>query len=171
MFFTEFTTTQWRDLLNRPRAVKTNDVLDGTSHTAMFAEIKRGLVAGSQSTYNPGLQAQDVRQVPNAQGIPPIAACMQQPSAVTGNVFRYPGLQYHRSFAFTSFYTHGKSPNDPTVDCCDLTSGHVTARSYHPGIANVGFTDGAVKSINSTIAVGIWRNLGSRADGTPVQAP
>jgi prepilin-type N-terminal cleavage/methylation domain-containing protein len=172
IFFTEFTNPQWQQLGNRPRSVKISDVLDGTSSTAMFAEIRRGISATSGGPpFTPALLPHDV--VNSAAGTtPPSGNCDVLPTAITsGTVYRYAGLQYHRSFAFTSFYTHTKVPNSPKIDCTDLTSGHIAARSYHPGIVNVGFTDGAVKNINASISLTIWQNLGSRADGMPTQAP
>ena len=57
---------------------------------------------------------------------------MQNPATTTtGTVFRYGGLQYYRGFAFTSFYSHTKVPNDPTLDCTDLNGGHIGARTDH----------------------------------------
>ncbi len=179
MFYTEFTTFQWATLLNKPVGVKINEALDGTSTTAMFAEVRRGHCAGSSPAScpvnSPLFASQDLAQsaasVANAPGTAPPAICTQPPSTLTGTVLRYPGLQYHRSFIATAFYTHTKVPNDPTADCQDLTSGHLTARSYHPGGVNVGFSDGAVKWISSSISLPVWRNLGSKADGNPAQIP
>jgi prepilin-type N-terminal cleavage/methylation domain-containing protein/prepilin-type processing-associated H-X9-DG protein len=173
IFNTEFATRQWVDFSNVPRPIRMNDVLDGTSSTALFGETKRGFVAGSQTAYTPALEAHDLVQVAAAvaTSMPPSGACVASPSTTTGTVFRYSGLQYWRSLAWVSFYTHTKVPNDKTIDCSDTAGGHITARSYHPGIVNVAFADGAVKSINSTISLTIWRNLGSRADGTPAQVP
>ena len=173
MFFGELGNPQWANLSNRPRGVKINETLDGTSNTAMFAEIKRGLAGGSQTgTFTPGVESHDLVQVPNAQAVPPIATCMQTPAATTGGtLFRYAGLQYHRAFSFTSFYTHTKVPNAKTVDCSDTASGHIAARSYHPGVVNVGFSDGSVKLINSSINLTVWGNLGSKSDGTATQLP
>jgi prepilin-type N-terminal cleavage/methylation domain-containing protein/prepilin-type processing-associated H-X9-DG protein len=184
MFYTEGTGTQWVALLNRPRAVKASEVLDGTSNTAIFAEVRRGICPGNTPTSCPTVgiyEPQDVVQVTNAQSAPPtaangtasppIAGCTQATNAVTGTIFRYVGLQFHRSFSFTSFYTHTKVPNDKTVDCTDLASGHITARSYHPGGVNVALADGSVRWINSSISLPVWQNIGSRTDGFATQLP
>jgi prepilin-type N-terminal cleavage/methylation domain-containing protein/prepilin-type processing-associated H-X9-DG protein len=177
MFFVEFTTTQWVTLVNRPRAVRMADILDGTSNTAMFAEIRRGICAGSSTTSACALTAippvpQDVLNSSGISTFPPPAVCTQSPTAVTsGTVYRYAGLQYWRSFAFTSFYTHTKVPNDPTMDCTDLNAAHLAARSYHSGGVNVGFCDGSVRFVSNNIDLTTWSNIGARADGQVVQIP
>jgi prepilin-type N-terminal cleavage/methylation domain-containing protein/prepilin-type processing-associated H-X9-DG protein len=171
------TTTQWQKYANRPPGVRILEVRDGTSNTAMFAEIKRGLFAGSQSGgYSPALVPQDSFQpasaVNTADPTTPPAACAANPATVTsGTVFRYPGLQYYRSAMITSFYTHTKPPNNLTIDCWDLNSGHATARSYHPGGVHVGFCDGSVRFITEGIDLATWKNLGSRDDGAVVNIP
>ena len=41
----------------------------------------------------------------------------------------------------------------------------VTARSYHPGVVNVLAMDGAVRTVDNSIDIGVWRALGTRAGG------
>jgi hypothetical protein len=41
----------------------------------------------------------------------------------------------------------------------------ITARSYFPGSVNVAMMDGSVRTIDNTIALGIWRALSTRAGG------
>jgi prepilin-type N-terminal cleavage/methylation domain-containing protein/prepilin-type processing-associated H-X9-DG protein len=173
IFFVEFTSTEWRTLLNHPRTVRMSGVTDGTSNTAMWAEVKRGLVAASQSAnYSPPLVPWDVASVSDATSLIPTGKCAADPATVTsGTVYRYAGLEYCRSFAFTSFYSHTKVPNDPTLDCTDLNSYHGAARSYHSGGVNVCFCDGSVRFISNNIDLATWQNLGSRSGGEVVQTP
>jgi prepilin-type N-terminal cleavage/methylation domain-containing protein/prepilin-type processing-associated H-X9-DG protein len=172
VFFVEFTNTQWGTLLNKPRAVKISGIIDGTSNTAMWAEIKRGNVAATQSSgYSPPLTAWDVVNSADADKLDPTGTCAALPSATTGTVYRYPGLQYCRSFAFTSFYCHQKPPNSPIIDCTNLNCYTGAARSWHNGGVNVAFCDGSVRFITDSIDVATWRNLGSIADGQVVQIP
>jgi prepilin-type N-terminal cleavage/methylation domain-containing protein/prepilin-type processing-associated H-X9-DG protein len=173
LFFVEFTNTQWNTRLNRPRAVRISDVIDGTSNTVMWAEVKRGLFAGSQSKdYSPSLVPWDVASVSDATSLIPTGPCAADPSTFTsGTVYRYAGLEYCRSFAFTSFYSHTKVPNAPTLDCTDLNSFHGAARSYHSGGVNVCFCDGSVRFISNNIDLVTWQNLGSRGGGEVVQLP
>src|SRR5439155_9580716 len=46
LFYVVTINTQWTTYKNHPPAVRANEVTDGTSNTAMFAEIKRGLCGG-----------------------------------------------------------------------------------------------------------------------------
>lgn len=48
------------------------------------------------------------------------------------------------------------------------TYASVTARSYHDGIVHTLMMDGSVKVINNSIALRIWRALGTRASGEVV---
>ena len=72
----------------------------------MWAEVKRGNVAGSQTQatpYSPSLVAWDTLNDSNAPALTPTGNCALAPTAITtGTVYRYAGLQYYRSFAFTS---------------------------------------------------------------------
>jgi prepilin-type N-terminal cleavage/methylation domain-containing protein/prepilin-type processing-associated H-X9-DG protein len=168
VFFVEFTNTQFNMLGNHPRCVRMTDVTDGRSNTAMFAEIRRGNLASSSTT--PPFDPQDVRSVAAmsaADQLTPPATC----NAQSGTAYRYAGLEYYRSFVVTSFYAHTKLPNDPSGDCTDLSNGHITARSYHSGGVNVGFCDGSVRFVADSIALNIWKNLGSRADNQPINPP
>jgi prepilin-type N-terminal cleavage/methylation domain-containing protein/prepilin-type processing-associated H-X9-DG protein len=177
IFFVEFTNAQWNTLLNRPRTVKITAIPDGTSNTAMWSEVRRGIVADSQNgtskPYNPAtLVPWDVVLVGDASPLVPTGKCAALPSAITsGTVYRYAGLEYCRSFAFTSFYCHQKPPNSPIIDCSDLNCYTGAARSYHSGGVNVCFCDGSVHFITDAIDVATWQNLGSRADGVPIQLP
>jgi prepilin-type N-terminal cleavage/methylation domain-containing protein/prepilin-type processing-associated H-X9-DG protein len=173
VFFVEFTNAQWNTLLNRPRTVKISGIADGTSNTAMWSEVRRGLVAGSQSSaYSPALVPWDIASVSSALALVPTGNCVGNPAAITsGTVYRYAGLEYCRSFAFTSFYDHTKAPNATTTDCTDLSAFHIAARSYHTGGVNVAFCDGSVHFISDSVDLATWRNIGSIADGAVVQLP
>jgi prepilin-type N-terminal cleavage/methylation domain-containing protein/prepilin-type processing-associated H-X9-DG protein len=173
IFFVEFTNPQWHTLLNHPRTVTISGVSDGTSNTAMWSEIKRGVYAGSQSMmYGPPLVPWDIASVSDASALVPAGTCAADPASVTtGTIFRYAGLEYCRSFAWTSFYAHTKLPNARTLDCSDLNSFHGAARSYHPGGVNVCFCDGSVHFISDTIDLTTWQSLGSRGGGEVFQLP
>ncbi|MCI0458633.1 MAG: DUF1559 domain-containing protein [Gemmataceae bacterium] len=173
IFFVEFTNTQWGTLLNKPRTVKLSGITDGTSNTVMWSEVRRGLVAGSQSRgYAPPLVPWDIVGVRSAGALTPTGSCAAAPAAITsGTVYRYAGLQYCRSFAWTSFYAHTKQPNSPIIDCSDLNCFTGAARSWHSGGVNVCFCDGSVRFIADAIDLATWQNLGSRSDGLVTQLP
>ena len=50
------------------------------------------------------------------------------------------------------------------------TYGAITARSFHPGGVNAMMMDGSVRFIKNTIALNVWRGLGTRAGGEVLSA-
>jgi len=156
----------------QPRGISISGITDGTSNTAMFAEIIRGNnVSGSY-------QPQDVRFFvwSNAavDDLVPPANC----NATSGSAIRYVGGQYYRNFIPTSLYSHTRVPNSPEGDCADLTSrtgdtgalfaAHITARSFHSGGVNVCVADGSVRFVRSTVTLDQWRAFGTRANGETI---
>jgi prepilin-type N-terminal cleavage/methylation domain-containing protein/prepilin-type processing-associated H-X9-DG protein len=150
-----------------PRGFRFSEIIDGTSNTAMFAEVKRGNNSSGSS------DPQDVRLVafanPATDDLVPPASC----SSTGGSMVHYAGLQYYRNLMATSLYTHTRLPNAPDGDCLDTTqragdtgtlfAGHITARSYHSGGVNVCMTDGSVRFISNGIDLLSWQALGTRA--------
>ena len=41
----------------------------------------------------------------------------------------------------------------------------ITSRSYHPGVVNVALADGSVRTVGDSVALPIWRGLGTRSGG------
>jgi prepilin-type N-terminal cleavage/methylation domain-containing protein/prepilin-type processing-associated H-X9-DG protein len=148
--------------------VKLLDVTDGTSNTAMFAEIRRGA--------RPGSDRFDVTVVPqpqwglgsaatNPNNITRSSACDKTSPANNDT-----GLRYYRGFPTAVLYTHTVPPNSKDRDCIDQlgTQFHLAARSAHPGGLNVALADGSVRFIRDTIAFATWQALGTRAGGEVV---
>lgn len=52
-----------------------------------------------------------------------------------------------------------------------ITYAVVTSRSYHPGIVQIAMMDGSTRSIPNTVDLTVWRAIGSRDGGEPIQAP
>lgn len=157
----------------RDNPVGLESIGDGTSNTALFAEVKRGAA--------PGRDNLDVTRVPPAQwnkpgtdagtnpnNLAPPAAC--DTPLLTANST---GLQYYRGSPPTDLYTHTVPPNYPRRDCMVLTEDqfHLAARSYHPGGVNVGLADGSVRFISDQIHPAVWRALGTRNGGELVEIP
>ncbi|MBN9122579.1 MAG: DUF1559 domain-containing protein [Planctomycetes bacterium] len=152
-----------------PKGFKITEITDGTTNTAMFAEIRRG--NNTAGTFDP----QDVRLItfanPAADDLVPPSNCGQN----SGSFVRYAGLQYYRDLMATSLYTHTQLPNAKSGDCLDLGqrsgdtgtlfAGHVTARSYHSGGVNVCMGDGSVRFVRDSIDIVNWRAMGTRANG------
>jgi prepilin-type N-terminal cleavage/methylation domain-containing protein/prepilin-type processing-associated H-X9-DG protein len=171
VFWVEYTSRQAAWYNNNPRRVKILDIADGTSSTAMFAEIKRG--------WNDTSRPRDVQDPLTTSGnySTVVTTTTTQPTDCTNASppsFRYAGLQYYRpDVIWTSLYSHMMTPNSQSYDCVDasLLRGVVTARSYHQGGVNVGFCDGSIRFITDGIDQRTWQLLGSRADGLPASLP
>jgi prepilin-type N-terminal cleavage/methylation domain-containing protein/prepilin-type processing-associated H-X9-DG protein len=166
-----------------PGAYRITDVTDGTSNTAMFAEIIRG-DNSSPTTVPP--KPQDARIISSGwvtdgqrvvNGTDTFSAC----NVASGGI-RYGGLMYYRDFLPTEFYTHTVPPNFKGGDCLDgtvrpgemtgsaLWAGHIASRSYHTGGVNVCFADGSVHFVADSIDPTIWYQLGTRAGGEAINS-
>jgi prepilin-type N-terminal cleavage/methylation domain-containing protein/prepilin-type processing-associated H-X9-DG protein len=147
-------------------AVRLTDITDGTSNTAMYAEVKRGDNDGKYdalSITSLDFGTWDASQAAN--DTTPAAGCDPGGSP---SFFDYTGLQYYRGLMWTAFYTHTVPPNYTKHDCVrsvGLDRGHQAARSYHTSGVNVLFADGSVHFITNSISMTTWRALGSRGGG------
>ena len=151
---------------------KLSEISDGTSNTAMFAEIIRSKAVANTAAEIPIPDLVNVYILSSAFAsadmvVPPIT-CATFP----GTRIRYRGEEYYRDLPMTGWYAHTTVPNNRLWDCGDnsFATGHLAARSYHPGGVNVGFTDGSVKFIKNTINLAVWYALGTRSGGEIVSA-
>jgi len=178
IFFFEFSSTQIMNG-NKPGAVKIDGVKDGTSNTAMFAEVLRGSRQGITDTATARVYPWDKFATgvpagyiyPPANYVPGTAAPAPPVCGDTGTSVRYVGLQYHRAFMETSMYTHAVPINWKGNECTDLNGALQAARSNHTGGVNVGFTDGSIRFITDSIDPVMWAYLGSRGDGVAASLP
>jgi prepilin-type N-terminal cleavage/methylation domain-containing protein/prepilin-type processing-associated H-X9-DG protein len=156
---------------------------DGTSNTAMWSEIKRGEGSINGNYKGTPYQPYHVRYLNTAwsdwgsapsTSNPNPTGQLVPPSDCGSNVTAayYAGTAYSRDYpGFTSSYAHTQVPNSPTGDCMDPNNNaHVAARSYHSGGVNVVFTDGGVRFIKSSVALTVWRGLGTRGGGEVLSA-
>ena len=157
--------------------VRLTDIGDGTSNTAMYAEIKRGLTASSSTSATSAAATSKTRvqALDYASGwdTPSQAASdLSPPAGCFGTTFTtyydYTGDQYYRNLAWTAYYTHTVPPNWTTPDCVrsvGLDRMHIAARSYHTGGVNVVRADGSVVFVRDSINIATWRAFGTRAGG------
>jgi prepilin-type N-terminal cleavage/methylation domain-containing protein/prepilin-type processing-associated H-X9-DG protein len=165
-------------------AVRISEVDDGTSNTALVSEVKRGASpeasatdpyrvavavwnGGPTSQETPGETAAGTRPRWNNNNFsPPVTACDAVPPPGFGEV----GLRYYGNAFLSVFYTHTVPPNNAGRDC--YSAGgleiHLAARSYHPGGVMVGFGDGSVRFVTDGIGPDVWKAVGTRAGGEPV---
>jgi prepilin-type N-terminal cleavage/methylation domain-containing protein len=158
-------------------------ITDGTSNTAFFAEIKQGRGDSTSSTiamtntdvawYTTAYNIPFGNYDPPGTGVGNTTSNLNYPSACDispAPVWRYRGKQYYRGVMVTSYYSHTLVPNDKRHDCIrgtGLDAGHLAARSYHPGGAQVSMGDGKVNFAGENIDGNVWKALGSMGGGEP----
>jgi len=145
---------------------KLSEIIDGTSNTAMYAEIRQSRFGASPPALDQSNKLDPVQLGTDSDFSTLIGR--QTPGASCQTVtsrLNYRGNQYYRWIPQTTNYTHTVPPNYTGVDCGDsaISAAHIAARSYHSGGVNVCFADGSVHFIKSSINLVTWRALGSRA--------
>jgi prepilin-type processing-associated H-X9-DG protein len=163
----EFTNAQFNTLGNKGTTVKLTGITDGTSNTAMSAEILRGYNEASTAP----LRRHEINRLSPAfaNNLVYDPACAS-PGAGT---IRNSGLQYYRMSIQSSRYTHVTRPNDPRQNCVDgsFDRGYISASSAHTGGVNAAFCDGSVRFFTNSIDELTWQLMGSRSDGQVFTAP
>jgi prepilin-type N-terminal cleavage/methylation domain-containing protein/prepilin-type processing-associated H-X9-DG protein len=153
-------------------ATRMADIRDGSSNTALFAEVLRGA--------RPNHDELDVTVVPanlwgpasqasvNTNNLTPPAACNTPTTTLN-----YTGLQYQAGSFIGALYTHTRPPNSKDRDCIVFVTfdqGHLAARSRHSGGVNVARVDGSVLFVKETISPQVWRAFGTRGGAEIVSA-
>jgi prepilin-type N-terminal cleavage/methylation domain-containing protein/prepilin-type processing-associated H-X9-DG protein len=167
------------------RGMRTADFIDGLSKTAMMAERTRGTANFSFPEKSDNISVVGVTlSLTNGENDANLLynACL---SAVVNPSFsfyqqgRYAaspgfGLQFSDGWAYawyiSTLYNHVAPPNWTGYDCglgssiMDVPSEHaiVSARSMHPGGANLLKGDGSVTFESENIDRAVWRALGTR---------
>jgi prepilin-type N-terminal cleavage/methylation domain-containing protein/prepilin-type processing-associated H-X9-DG protein len=157
--------------VNAPfRGFTLQSVADGTSNTALYAEIRRGNRDLTRDTAARVLDHPVWDSALPANDLAPAAGCLTAPAGSDAT-----GLQYWRgSVVWTMMYTHTMRPNDPNPDCyrsVGLNKGHFASRSYHGGGVNVVRADGSVTFVTDTVDFQrTWRPFGTRMGGETIDA-
>jgi prepilin-type N-terminal cleavage/methylation domain-containing protein/prepilin-type processing-associated H-X9-DG protein len=145
-------------------------ITDGLSNTAMFSETRRSRsTTGALTDLTPTDPLAVVRLTTINSQVPDAGCAV----ASAASYITYRGQMYYRaSVSWTEFYSHTMTPNNKVRDCTSgsFVDGHIAARSYHPGGVNVTFCDGSVRFVKDTIALTVWRALGSRAAGEVISS-
>jgi prepilin-type N-terminal cleavage/methylation domain-containing protein/prepilin-type processing-associated H-X9-DG protein len=157
--------------------VPMTDILDGTTNTAMFAEIKRGaapnhdrldvtVLSPTQWNVSGGNAAANNTQ----NGNPTTNATFASLCNAAVSTTNVTGLRYHTGRANLAFYTHTLPPNYAGRDCMNPLPSHLhlAARSYHPGGINVARADGSVHFVANHVPLDVWRAWGTRSGGEAV---
>jgi prepilin-type N-terminal cleavage/methylation domain-containing protein/prepilin-type processing-associated H-X9-DG protein len=149
-------------------------VADGTSNTAMFAEVMR--------TTHPFPAVANVRDntviildasVTSASEYDARAVGSCATGTPWNSSIKYVGTQFCRNLTGTTTYTHTLPPNwnklssggNQQYNCGDLVISyqHVSASSYHAGGVGVVFADGSVRFVRDGIGFDVWQAVGTRS--------
>lgn len=152
---------------------KPADVVDGLSHTAMFAESSLG-VPTTGDLHDVHLEYKFILAAPMHEQV---CAASRQWNVSDPRGFAWVSGEYR-----TALYNHHLPPNSPTPDCMGVVIGGVastrytpygwrTARSHHPGGANLLMADGSAYFARDDIELEIWRALATRAGEDSAERP
>jgi len=156
-------------------------IIDGTSNTAMFAEMMRGTL-----DWNAAAGIYDNTTVMRQSGLTSLTDGRTTQTCIDGSGFAgrltYTGHQYYRALNFLQTYTHTLPPNwnrkvssgVQHYNCgnfSDLNQAHLAASSYHTGGANIGMGDGSVRFVTDAIDFTAWRSMGTKAGGEVIANP
>ena len=154
-------------------------ISDGTSNTALFAEVLRGTLASNatnqfnnttsfmSTTAFTAAQAMDGRAIPQ---------CLPGGESTTSSWIRYTGHQYYRNLPQNFVYTHtlpvnwikkASAPAAQRYNCgtTSFTVTHHAASSMHSGGAMMCRADGSVGFVTQSVDFTVWQAIGSRANG------
>jgi len=154
-------------------------ISDGTSNTAMFSEWIRGDGNGSPATSKPSLGL--ILRSPAASnafaGMPnndflQAQACDR--ALIDANTYTWKGDWW---LADLFSYSHTTTPNRKSCNYADIggrpysgITSVVASASRHPGGSNVGFCDGSVKFLKSSVNPLTWAALGTRNGGEVISS-
>jgi prepilin-type N-terminal cleavage/methylation domain-containing protein/prepilin-type processing-associated H-X9-DG protein len=160
-----------------PTTVGLEAITDGTSQTAAFSERVKGIGQyndgqGPDGLTPPGSVLRIDNLPTDADGVRRICSASNPHAAGAILSGLYPaGSFWHIGAPFGTRYNHVMAPN--TWSCAgqhtDWAGAH-TASSRHPGIVNVLFADGSVRTTKSSVALAIWRALGTKAGAEVVSS-
>lgn len=158
---------------------KMGEISDGTSNTALFAEVLRGTlvfnatnqwnnttVFFTPTAYSTAAMYLDGRNIPQ---------CLPNGNTTTSTWIRYTGHQYYRALTPNFVYSHTLPVNwnkkmqniaQQRYNCgVSFNDLHMAASSGHTGGANMCRADGSVSFISDAVDFVIWQGVGSRAGG------
>jgi prepilin-type N-terminal cleavage/methylation domain-containing protein/prepilin-type processing-associated H-X9-DG protein len=147
-------------------------ITDGTSNTAMFAEVMRATQQHNSTTLdNTTVLRHTTWNDTNGTALPPCAT-----GSEAGSRLYYSGHQYYRALPFLQTYSHTLPPNwnrkvpsgQQRYNCgnaSDLNQMHISASSYHTGGVNLCMADGSVRFVRDSINFTSWQAMGTRANG------
>jgi prepilin-type processing-associated H-X9-DG protein len=130
------------------RSYGVNSVTDGTSNTLLLSEVKIGINKGNSSDHRGDVYNDDRN-------------CFE--------FYTYTAPNSPLPDQMQSGYC--QYPNSTNPPCFIVSGGYYNAaRSFHPGGVNVTLGDGSVKFMKDSIALNVWRALGTMSGGEVISA-
>lgn len=144
--------------------VRINDIRDGTSNTAAFAESTLG-DGQMPIAYPPSNPRRVVLEVAGSTDPTP-GDC----AAGNGTWSAKRGAKWIDGHYGNSLYNHYYLPNSREWDCGNGShnKGLSTSRSYHTGGVNLLHADGSVRFVRDAVDLPVWRGAATRAGGEPL---
>lgn len=181
------TTTEWANSNNAVgmfgfnKSIRFRDALDGLSNTIAMAEIcvGRGSYDIHSSVVRNVVWPGGNRQNPGVAAIQAYGQAIQAAYAATpSNTHHHAGRlwalgQHSQSLFNTTAPPNWAIPNGQECSGCGWmdSNGIFASRSRHAGGSQHLFADGSVHFISSSIDMGLYQALGTRAEGEVVQFP
>ena len=128
---------------------KIGEFTDGTSHTAMFSEVR----SGKRSDYTQADSLVDLRGLWPGYGVLSSYLHLNTPNSGVPD-----GLLSSHCDAISN-------ANAPCVGGTPWDDLNITARSFHPGGVNVAFADGHVDFYTDSVDLDLWQALSTIAGG------
>ncbi len=159
-------------LFGRLRSHRLSEATDGLSQTAMASEITKSNPRGGSYGANDYWLSGYIRITQIWTTAEALAICQTNPA---NPPVSYPavGHAWHVAGYSQTAYNHVVPPNPAFADCSmdefgtgdtdSLKTGVFSARSFHPGGANVLLGDGHIQFVSSTIDTNLWRAIGTLA--------
>jgi prepilin-type processing-associated H-X9-DG protein len=153
-----------------PVLVRLQDITDGTSQTAAFAERVMGIGLNNDAQgpdpLNPPGSVLELLGMPNDAEYVYSRCAGTDPhgkNTVMSGLYSV-GSFWHIGTPYGARYNHVMPPN--TWSCADLHTdqlGAHTAASRHPGVVNVLFADGGIRAVKGTVNRKVWRAIGTKS--------
>jgi prepilin-type N-terminal cleavage/methylation domain-containing protein/prepilin-type processing-associated H-X9-DG protein len=145
-------------------AISLAAVTDGTSNTAAYSEIVKGI--GTGVTTDGGTPSSAIYQASGwtntPQGDYTICQATTSTTPLTGD-FAY-GMYWHTTQRNMGHYRHVMPPNSKSCqNNSNFNQGTFTASSRHSGGVNVLFLDGSTRFIKGTVSPQTWWAVGTRS--------
>jgi prepilin-type processing-associated H-X9-DG protein len=151
--------------------IRITDITDGTSNTAMYAEV----VNGPCDLSLPPSRTADCFMTSGVPGSSPQAARAfllsqnwQDSEIADSGTWRFRGNPWSEGSAWRGWYNHLLPPNNPCWQPGSWWAIISPASSYHSGGVNVAFCDGSVRFIMNDVNPDAWLAAGSRDGGEPL---